>query len=403
MIDEGYTRLEIYHLARSLAAQINTLTLFETLSLRPDLATAIRRSSKTVAREIVNAYLLRGLRGEFLQCLERASAACEETVTQLSGKDGPSVISNREHLEYLISSYRHLSGLMRKASELDIDAPDSPFRVSEELVPYVPSLAHPAASPRPLEGKVFLLTRTADQSQPLVELLEDRGAYPLVLPTIAILEPDSWNDCDRAIANLSEYFGVIFTSSNAVKRFLSRIEKIRPQAKLALSERHVFAVGEKTRGALRKAKVPAERIPEHQAAEGLAAALAGMDVAGKRFLFPRSNIGREVVPNALRSKDAVVDEIIVYKTVGTQPRNLDVVRQALVNQEIDVVTFFSPSSVQNFVQMVGNDYAENTLVAAIGPTTTKAAQDCGLPVQITARQSTAESLVESLADYFAAS
>jgi len=402
MIDEGYTKLEIHQLARSLAAQVNALTLFETQSLRPELGATIRRSSKIVAREIVTAYLRRGLREEFLHCLERASAACEVTISQLSSEEGSSVIPSREHLEYLVSAYRHLSGLIRKASELDAEAPDSPFRVKEELVPYEPSLARLSASRRPLEGKVFLLTRTGEQSQPLVELLEERGAYPLILPTIAVVEPDSWDECDRAIVNLREYFGVIFTSSNAVERFVGRIEKTNPQAKVALSMRHIYAVGEKTSGALHKAKVPVELIPENQGAEGLIAALGDVDVAGKRFLFPRSNIGRDLLPNALRSKDAVVDEVIVYKTVGTQPSNLDLVRRALVNQEIDVVTFFSPSSVENFVQMVGNEYAENTLVAAIGPTTTKAAQDCGLPVLITAKQSTAESLVESLVDYFAA-
>ena len=403
MIDEGYTKLEIYQLARSLAAQINTLTLFETRNLQPGLGASIRRSSKTVAREIVNAYLQRGLREEFLRCLERASNACRETIARLSAKEGPPVISSREHLEYLASSYRHLSALIRKASESEIDAPDSPFRVKEELLPYVPSLARPAANPRPLEGKVFLVTRAPEQSQPLVELLENRGAYPLVLPTIAIVEPDSWKECDRAIVNLGGYFSVIFTSPNAVEKFLGRIEEVEPRAQENLSKLHIYAVGEGTRGALHEAKVRVEPIPQYQTAEGLVAHLAEIDVAGKRFLFPRSNIGRDVLPNALRSRDAIVDEVVVYKTVGTMPENLDVVRQALVNQEIDVVTFFSPSSVQNFVRMVGNECAENTLVAAIGPTTTKAAQESGLPVQITAKQSTAESLVESLAAYFAAS
>jgi uroporphyrinogen-III synthase len=402
MIDEGYTKLEIYQTARSLAAQINTLTFFEAQNLQPELGASIRRTSKAVAEEIVNAYLRRGQKEEFLRCLERASTACQETASRLSGKDGPSVISSREHLAYVVSSYRHLSGLIRKAAELDIEAPDSPFRVKEEVEPYAPSLAHAAASPRPLEGKVLLLTRTPDQSRPLVELLEDQGAYSLILPMIAILEPDSWIECDRSILRLSGYYGVIFTSANAVEHFLDRIQKIRPQARAALAARKIYAVGEQTRTVLHKARLPVALVPERQTSDGMVAALGETDVSGKRFLFPRSNIGRDVVPNALRSKGAIVDEVVVYKTEATQPKNLDVVRQALVNQEIDVVTFFSPSSVQNFVQMVGNECAENTLVAAIGPTTTKAAQECGLPVQITARRSTAESLVDSLADYFTA-
>ena len=403
MIDEGYTRLEIYHTARSLAAQINTLTFFGAQSVRPELGAAVRRASRTVAEEIVNAYLRRGLREAFLRCLDQASVACDETISRLSGKEGPAVISDREHLAFLVSSYRHLSELIQKASQLDIEAPDSPFRVKEEVEPYVPSLLHAAACARPLEGKVLLLTRTPDQSRPLVELLEDQGAYPLILPMIAIVEPDSWIECDRAILRIGSYYGVVFTSANAVEHFLDRIQKIRPQARAALAARKIYAVGDRTRTVLRKARLPVTLVPEKQTSDGLVAALEGTDVSGKRFLLPRSNIAKEIVPNALHSKGAIVDEVVVYRTEPTQPGNLDVVRQALVNQEIDVVTFFSPSSVQNFVQMVGNECAENTLVAAIGPTTTKAARDCGLPVQITARRSTAESLVDSIADYFTAS
>ncbi len=53
---------------------------------------------------------------------------------------------------------------------------------------------------------------------------------------IEILDPESWEEVDRAIINLPGYEGVVFTSQNAVERFLLRINSINKSA------RHVLAL-----------------------------------------------------------------------------------------------------------------------------------------------------------------
>lgn len=253
---------------------------------------------------------------------------------------------------------------------------------------------------RGLRGKSVLLTRAVDSNESMIHLLESHDARAVVLPAIEIADPDSWEDVDRSIINIRKYDGVFFTSKNAVERFLQRADTINGDAKSVLQHRTVYAVGEKTEEALEQAGIPVAGTPEVYSAEALTESLSDQDFTGKCFLFPRSNIGKDVIPAYLRMKDAEVDEILVYKNVPPQQQELDAVRNALASQEIDVVTFFSPSAVRNFLQMMGSKSLEQTRIAVIGPSTASAVESLGFSVDIIAKQATAESLVETIAEYF---
>ncbi|MBI3586003.1 MAG: uroporphyrinogen-III synthase [Ignavibacteriales bacterium] len=251
-----------------------------------------------------------------------------------------------------------------------------------------------------LEGKTVVVTRAADSNASLVRLLEQQGATVIAFPTIEIVDPDSWDECDNAIINLRNYDGVFFTSKNAVEKFLQRIAAIHSEAKNILASRRIFAVGEKTEAVLEEAGIPVAMTPEIYSAEDLVSALSQEEIGGKRFLFPKSSIGKDILPNALRSLDAVIDEVAVYKTVSPKQTDLDAIRNALAAQKVDVVTFFSPSSVRNFIQIMGTKCLDTTAIAVIGPSTAKAATDLGLSVSIIAKAATAESLVETIEEYF---
>lgn len=253
---------------------------------------------------------------------------------------------------------------------------------------------------RGLAGKSVLVTRSAEASEEMIALLESRGARAAVLPAISIVDPDSWDETDRAIAHLDEYNGVFFTSRNAVERFLRRVREIVDNELHCMRHLEIYAVGEKTEEALEQAGLQVTLTPDVFSADAVAESMADQKVEGKRFLFPRSNIGNNVIPRSLRELSAEVDEIVVYKNVPPQQRDLDAVRNALLHGEIDVVTFFSPSAVRNFIQMMGSKSLERTRVAVIGPSTQRAAQALGLSVDLIARQATAESLVETIDEYF---
>ena len=251
-----------------------------------------------------------------------------------------------------------------------------------------------------LSGKTILITRSKKSTDEIRVILESRGASVVCLPTIEIVDPDSWDECDTKIWKLAEYDSICLTSKNAVEKFVQRIRLIRPQALNTLATRNLYAVGEKTKSTLEANGFSVHPIPQKHSAENLAQSFYGQNISGKHFLFPKSNIARDVIPKELRSLGAIVDEIVTYKTVIPELENLEHIRTLLTNGKIDIITFFSPSSVRNFVEMIGVDTMQHVLIAAIGQITAEAATEVGLEVNIVAKQQTAESLVQGIVEYF---
>ena len=56
-----------------------------------------------------------------------------------------------------------------------------------------------------LKGLRILVTRPETQARDFMALLETAGACPILLPTIKIVEPPSWEAADKAINQLAEY------------------------------------------------------------------------------------------------------------------------------------------------------------------------------------------------------
>ena len=77
----------------------------------------------------------------------------------------------------------------------------------------------------PLFGQRIVVTRDRGQALELAEPLEALGAEAVLLPTIEIREAQDFEPLDRAIADLSSYDWVIFTSVNGVRYFVERLDK----------------------------------------------------------------------------------------------------------------------------------------------------------------------------------
>ena len=397
---QGYHKLDVYQLSRSLAIRIHKLTLslpkFETF----EEGSQIRRSSKSVANNIVEGYSLRKNKNEFLQYLNRAYGSCEETIQHLDFLFSTQSLKDEISFKELNSEYNRLSKMIFRFTQSVRDLHEKPYYVKENFVAYSTTSNLQSPISHPLQNRTILITRSTEQSSEFRSLLESRGASVICLPTIEIVEPDSWEACDSIIWKLVEYNSVCFTSKNAVSKLLQRIRIIRPQALNILSTRNLYAIGEKTQSALEAAGFSATASPTKASAEELAQLLQGWNISGKKILFPKSNIASDILPQQLRKLGAEVDEVVVYKTVIPEPENLEHVQQMFMKNKIDVATFFSPSSILNFTEMIGTDILAHTAIAAIGPTTAEAAQQLGLTVAILAQQATAECLVEAIQKHF---
>jgi len=75
--------------------------------------------------------------------------------------------------------------------------------------------------------------------------------------------------------------------------------------------------------------------------------------------------------------------------------------------QVDVISFFSPSSVENMRAELGEEVVsrlgKKAALAAVGPVTSAALRDAGLPVDIVAPLATAESMADAIANYFSSS
>jgi uroporphyrinogen-III synthase len=123
-------------------------------------------------------------------------------------------------------------------------------------------------------------------------------------------------------------------------------------------------------------------------------------------LFPRSDIGREVIADELRKAGAQVTEVVAYRTLAVptgREEDPDIYKM-LLERQIAAVTFTSPSSVRHFVSALGDeqgpDLLRTTVVASIGPVTAEAAQQLGVTSTIVPKDYTVPALVQAIVDHF---
>ncbi len=255
---------------------------------------------------------------------------------------------------------------------------------------------------KPLFGKRVVVTRSRDQASVFAEMLIDRGATIIEFPTIDVVPPASWAELDAAIDEVESYQWVIFTSANAVRFFFDRLRG-RGKDLRQLKGISICAVGPKTAEALEQFGLKADVIPAEFKAEGVLAALGGIDVEGKRFLIPRAKIAREIIPDRLRELGAEVTVATAYENVKPTG-DVERVKKLFEEGKIAAVTFTSSSTVHNFVEMLGQkEYKillKGAVIACIGPVTAKTAKEYGLTADIMPKDYTIPALVDALVEYF---
>lgn len=254
---------------------------------------------------------------------------------------------------------------------------------------------------RPLFGKRILVTRTAEQAGSFTQLLEAQGAEAISCPVIEIAPPASFEELDQAIRRLGEIDDLILTSANAVDAFFRRLRSAGRDLR-ALAGITLVAVGPKTAAALAEHGLSADLIPADYRAEGVIKLLLERGVAGRRILYPKAELARELIPKELAAAGAEVIAPLAYRTV-IPSHGGEEIRRRLEAGEIDAVTFTSSSTVENFLAMVGTEalqLLQGVTVVSIGPLTSATAQKHGLKVDVEPATSTLEAMVETMVEYF---
>ena len=247
-----------------------------------------------------------------------------------------------------------------------------------------------------LTHKRIVITRPRAQAEEFASALIAERAHPIFFPVIEITPLSDFAVLDAALQSLGQYNWLILTSVHGVNVFFKRLKVLGinqiPQ------HLRVAAIGARSALCLAEHGLTADFVPIKYIAEAIVPGL-GEDISGKRFLLPQSDLAREFLAQEIRSAGGIVDEIVAYHTVPAQPRPSawDALRSGM-----DVVTFASPSSVNGFFGVLGKNGFDiyrlpgNPLIASIGPVTSAAAREIGLPVQVEAKEHTITGLVAAL-------
>lgn len=254
---------------------------------------------------------------------------------------------------------------------------------------------------KPLFGRRIVVTRARSQASMLCERLIALGAEVLEMPATKI-EPADPEPIHRAIAGISRYKWVIFTSQNAVQVFWLALRRAGVDAR-ALAGIKLGAVGSATALSLAEHGLDADLLPERFVAEELVKALRDHgDVRGARVLYAAATGARETLQEGLEALGAIVDRVPMYSSVP-DGEGAAALREQLLAGEADAVTYTSASSVNAFVDVVGADAAARVPAVTIGPVTTAAARARGLEVAAEASISTIAGLADAACDLFASS
>ena len=256
---------------------------------------------------------------------------------------------------------------------------------------------------RPLFGRKIVVTRSRLQASDFVEEIEALGAEAVEMPTIKIDDPEDFGPLDDAIDNIGSFDWIVLTSVNAVGRFVDRLFERGGDIR-DLKGIKMCAIGTATAEEVRKCRVRVDLIPPKYVAESIIESLKQEgEIKGKRFLLPRADIARSLLPDEIARLGGEAVEVDVYRTVLEEEADQDII-QRLVDGDIDLVTFTSSSTVRNFAKILGDDRLEKVKSAAqfasIGPITTETAEVLGIPIHTEADQHDIPGLVEAIMAHF---
>ncbi|WP_010270891.1 uroporphyrinogen-III C-methyltransferase [Paenibacillus senegalensis] len=257
---------------------------------------------------------------------------------------------------------------------------------------------------KPLFGKRVLVTRTRGQASELANRIYELGGEAIELPLIRIQRPASEARLERIAQTLStvdRYDWILFTSVNGVAHFFEELRLARLDVR-RLAKARIAAVGPKTAEALLERGLIAEQPEQCFQAEGLLEALRHELKAGQKVLLPRSEQGRAILPEQLAELGLEVTDLPLYENVLCHENKEELLR-LLKEEEVDMITFTSSSTVNHLFELLGEagvtrplELLHNIEIVCIGPVTAKTAGKHGLTVHRQAAEATLDSLIEAL-------
>ncbi len=246
--------------------------------------------------------------------------------------------------------------------------------------------------------KKVLITQPRPESDksPYFELSRKYSVELKFQPFIR-LEPIPAREFRKQKIEIQQYSAVIFTSRNAIDHFF----RICEEMKVSVSQdTKYFCITEAVALYLQKFILYRKRKVFY-GADGTNKSL--FDVINKhkeneKFLYVCSeNQQDNEICNWLKSNNCEFTLAFMYRTQSND------VRELLVQEEFDVICFFTPSGVKSLFDNMPKFKQNGTVIGAFGSNTLRAAEEAGLKLDIKAPLPQAPSMVSALEQFLAGS
>ena len=243
----------------------------------------------------------------------------------------------------------------------------------------------------PLAGWKVLVTRPRQHISKTADLLRQKGAEVLELPSICTVPVEDNSKLYEIFKKLDTYQWIVFTSPAGVEIFFDEMDRKEMDVR-SLGQAKIAVIGEGTKKKLKEHHLLADFVPDVYDGDTLGAELAKELQGNEKILIPRAEAGNKKLTELLEQTGAKVDDIATYTTCYEKSRLIDE-KKELETGSVDCVVFTSASTVKGFVEDTkGLDYTK-VKAACIGKQTKAAADVYGMQTRM-AKKATIESLIE---------
>ena len=233
-----------------------------------------------------------------------------------------------------------------------------------------------------LSGYAVLVTRPADSSKNLLELIRAEGGTAFEFPVIKI-EPLAGNPAMRStVSNLEDLDLVVFVSVHAVRSFAETMDQ---EEQRMPDDLKVAAVGPTTAAELNLYGYSVDFLPEKTASsESLIEKLSNYPQPGHNVAIFRGQSGREHLSQYLHDAGASVTEVESYRRLPN-PASLDPILSGWLQCPDRLLTLTSVDIMQRFIEKVPEEsrgLVFDTDIAALSERIAVACRNAGFSARI---------------------
>lgn len=226
---------------------------------------------------------------------------------------------------------------------------------------------------------VVAITRPKDRAKKACEIVEKLGGTAVLAPTLD-LQPINSESLKELVSRKDELDWIIFTSPTTIVS----LNKFYPDFIKSLNCK-LAVIGNKTGKLAEKNGLEVDLMPEDFTAEGLIEEFKKRKITSSTIGIPRTASARPILPEELENMGNEVILAEAYKSLFPMDENaVKELIEKIEKREIDAITFTSPLTVENFMQIADDKQklaellCENLLTVCIGPITARVLERYGI-------------------------